>query len=78
VTLGAPDDVAISVVGLTKRFGSQTIWEDVTFDIPKGEISVILGPSGTGKSVLLKHFVGLLKPTSGRCSRHASIEASLW
>lgn len=59
------DDVAISVVGLTKKFGNQTIWEDVTFDVPKGEISVILGPSGTGKSVLLKHFVGLLKPTAG-------------
>ena len=63
--MAAPDDVAISIQHLTKRFGSQTIWEDVTFDIPKGQISVILGPSGTGKSVLLKHFVGLLKPTSG-------------
>ncbi len=63
--MAAPDDVAISIVGLTKKFGKQTIWEDVTFDIPKGQISVILGPSGTGKSVLLKHFVGLLKPTSG-------------
>jgi phospholipid/cholesterol/gamma-HCH transport system ATP-binding protein len=63
--LSAPDDAAISIVGLTKRFGKQTIWEDVTFDIPKGQISVILGPSGTGKSVLLKHFVGLLKPTAG-------------
>ena len=59
------DDAAISVVGLTKRFGSQTIWEDISFDVPRGEITVILGPSGTGKSVLLKHFVGLLKPTSG-------------
>jgi phospholipid/cholesterol/gamma-HCH transport system ATP-binding protein len=59
------EEAAISVVGLTKRFGTQTIWEDVTFDIPKGQISVILGPSGTGKSVLLKHFVGLLKPTAG-------------
>lgn len=58
-------DTAISIVGLTKRFGTQTIWEDITFDIPKGEISVILGPSGTGKSVLLKHFIGLLRPTSG-------------
>ncbi|HYZ93462.1 MAG TPA: ABC transporter ATP-binding protein [Actinomycetota bacterium] len=58
-------DAAISIVGLTKRFGSQTIWEDITFDIPKGEISVILGPSGTGKSVLLKHFIGLLRPTAG-------------
>ena len=63
--MAAPDDVAISIVGLTKKFGKQTIWEDVTFDIPKGQISVILGPSGTGKSVLLKHFVGLLKPTAG-------------
>ena len=63
--MAAPEDVAISIVGLTKKFGKQTIWEDVTFDIPKGQISVILGPSGTGKSVLLKHFVGLLKPTSG-------------
>jgi phospholipid/cholesterol/gamma-HCH transport system ATP-binding protein len=59
------DDAAISVVGLTKKFGSQTIWEDINFDVPRGEITVILGPSGTGKSVLLKHFVGLLKPTSG-------------
>ena len=58
-------ETAISVVGLTKRFGTQTIWEDVTFDIPKGEITVILGPSGTGKSVLLKHFIGLLRPTAG-------------
>jgi phospholipid/cholesterol/gamma-HCH transport system ATP-binding protein len=58
-------DAAISVVGLTKKFGSQTIWEDITFDVPRGEITVILGPSGTGKSVLLKHFVGLLKPTAG-------------
>jgi len=65
VARGNEQDAAISVVGLTKRFGSQTIWEDVTFDVPRGEITVILGPSGTGKSVLLKHFVGLLKPTSG-------------
>ena len=63
--MAAPDDAAISIVGLTKKFGTQTIWEDITFDIPKGQISVILGPSGTGKSVLLKHFVGLLKPTAG-------------
>jgi phospholipid/cholesterol/gamma-HCH transport system ATP-binding protein len=53
------------VVVLTKLFVSQTIWEDITFDVPRGKITVILGPSGTGKSVLLKHFVGLLKPTAG-------------
>ena len=58
-------DVAISIKGLTKSFGPQTIFEDVTMDIPKGAITIILGPSGTGKSVFLKHLVGLLKPDRG-------------
>jgi phospholipid/cholesterol/gamma-HCH transport system ATP-binding protein len=61
----AKPETAISIVDLTKKFGSQTIWADVSMEIPKGEITVILGPSGTGKSVLLKHLVGLLRPTSG-------------
>ena len=39
--------------------------EDISFDVPKGKITAILGPSGTGKSVLLKHIVGLLKPDRG-------------
>ena len=57
--------VEIKVEGLTKRFGSQTIWDDVTLTLPAGEISVMLGPSGTGKSVFLKTLVGLLKPDAG-------------
>ena len=57
--------VEIRVEGLTKVFGKQTIFEDVSLTIPAGEISVMLGPSGTGKSVFLKHLVGLLKPTRG-------------
>jgi phospholipid/cholesterol/gamma-HCH transport system ATP-binding protein len=57
--------VEIKVEGLTKAFGRQTIFEDVTLTIPAGEISVMLGPSGTGKSVFLKHLVGLLKPNRG-------------
>jgi phospholipid/cholesterol/gamma-HCH transport system ATP-binding protein len=57
--------VEIRVEGLTKSFGRQTIFEDVTLTIPAGEISVMLGPSGTGKSVFLKHLVGLLKPNRG-------------
>jgi phospholipid/cholesterol/gamma-HCH transport system ATP-binding protein len=57
--------VEIKVEGLTKRFGSQTIWNDVTLTLPAGEISVMLGPSGTGKSVFLKTLVGLLKPDNG-------------
>jgi phospholipid/cholesterol/gamma-HCH transport system ATP-binding protein len=57
--------VDIKVEGLTKSFGRQVIWEDVSFTLPKGEISVLLGPSGTGKSVFLKHLVGLLRPDRG-------------
>ena len=54
--------VPIAVNGLTKSFGSSVIWEDVTLEIPTGEVSVMLGPSGTGKSVFLKSLIGLLRP----------------
>ena len=57
--------VAVEVEGLSKSFGSQNIWSDVTLTLPPGEISVLLGPSGTGKSVFLKSLVGLLKPEKG-------------
>jgi phospholipid/cholesterol/gamma-HCH transport system ATP-binding protein len=57
--------VEIRVENLTKRFGRQTIWEDVSLTLPAGEISVLLGPSGTGKSVFLKTLIGLLKPENG-------------
>ena len=57
--------VEIKVDGLTKSFGKQLIWGDVTLTIPAGEICVMLGPSGTGKSVFLKTLIGLLKPDKG-------------
>ncbi|GAA3443996.1 ABC transporter ATP-binding protein [Planomonospora venezuelensis] len=57
--------VEVVVEGLTKSFGKQVIWEDVTLTLPAGEISVLLGPSGTGKSVFLKSLVGLLRPERG-------------
>ena len=57
--------VTIDVTGLSKSFGSSVIWEDVTMSIPSGELSVILGPSGTGKSVFLKSLIGLLRPERG-------------
>ena len=44
--------VEIKVEDLTKSFGKQLIWGDVTLTVPAGEICVMLGPSGTGKSVL--------------------------
>jgi phospholipid/cholesterol/gamma-HCH transport system ATP-binding protein len=50
---------------VTKSFGSHTVLEDISFDVPKGRITAILGPSGTGKSVLLKNIIGLLRPEAG-------------
>jgi len=58
--------IEVVVEGLTKSFGRQNIWRDVTLTLPPGEVSVMLGPSGTGKTVFLKSLVGLLKPESGR------------
>jgi phospholipid/cholesterol/gamma-HCH transport system ATP-binding protein len=57
--------VEVRVEGLTKSFGRQNIWSDVSLTLPTGEISVLLGPSGTGKSVFLKTLVGLLRPERG-------------
>jgi phospholipid/cholesterol/gamma-HCH transport system ATP-binding protein len=57
--------VEIEVQNLTKSFGKQTIWADVSLTLPAGEICVMLGPSGTGKSVFLKTLIGLLKPDQG-------------
>src|SRR3954471_7078229 len=58
-------DAIISLRAVTKRFGSHTVLEDISFDLPKGKISAIMGPSGTGKSVLLKNIIGLLRPDAG-------------
>ncbi len=55
----------ISIRKLTKKFGTQTVLNALDFEIPKGKITVIIGRSGEGKSVLLKHFMGLIEPDSG-------------
>jgi phospholipid/cholesterol/gamma-HCH transport system ATP-binding protein len=56
----------IEVRQLNKSFGSHQILENLSFQIEKGESLVILGRSGGGKSVLLKHLIGLLQPDSGQ------------
>jgi phospholipid/cholesterol/gamma-HCH transport system ATP-binding protein len=48
-----------------KRFGSQVVLNGVDLDVQEGETLALLGPSGTGKSVLLKHIIGLIHPDSG-------------
>lgn len=56
----------IRFVNLVKRFGARTVLKGVSFEIQEGEILFILGTSGTGKSVLLKNIVGLLRPDEGQ------------
>jgi phospholipid/cholesterol/gamma-HCH transport system ATP-binding protein len=56
----------VVVNGLTKSFGRSTVWRDVSMAIPPGELSVIIGPSGTGKTVFLKSLIGLIKPERGQ------------
>src|SRR6266480_2877568 len=56
----------IEVRDLKKSFGPNSVLEGVSFRIEKGESVVIIGRSGGGKSVLLKHLIGLLKPDSGQ------------
>ncbi|HCE69170.1 MAG: ABC transporter ATP-binding protein [Geobacteraceae bacterium GWC2_55_20] len=56
----------ISMRNVHKSFGSQKVLDDLCLDIPEGKITAIIGPSGEGKSVLLKHLIGLLQPDSGQ------------
>jgi len=60
---GLPD--AIEFVGVHKSFGSNHVLRGLDLGLPEGQISMILGPSGTGKSVCIKHIVGLLYPDEG-------------
>ncbi|MGO9174722.1 MAG: ABC transporter ATP-binding protein [Desulfobaccales bacterium] len=62
----AGQDPIIVVDGLTARFGDNTVFERVSFQVNRGEILVILGGSGCGKSTLLKHLIGLYPPAAGR------------
>jgi phospholipid/cholesterol/gamma-HCH transport system ATP-binding protein len=60
------DGIAVDVTDVKKTFdGKDFVLNGIELKIPKGQITVIIGFSGTGKSVLLKHILGLLKPTSG-------------
>lgn len=56
---------SVEVSGLTKSYGRQNIWRDVALSFPPGEITALLGPSGTGKSVFLKSIMGIVEPEAG-------------
>ena len=56
----------IKIINLFKSFGGNKVLDGINLELPSGQITVVIGKSGVGKSVLLKHIVGLIKPDSGQ------------
>ena len=59
-------DPVIRLIGVEKTFSGQPVLRGLNLDIPRGKLTTIIGRSGGGKSVLLKHLIGLLKPDRGQ------------
>jgi phospholipid/cholesterol/gamma-HCH transport system ATP-binding protein len=59
------DDTTIKIVDLHKSFNGQKVLDGINLEVKRGKITVIIGKSGGGKTVLMKHLIGLLKPDSG-------------
>ena len=68
----------IRIQGLRKSFGGQPVLRGVDLDVATGEIMVIIGRSGGGKSVLLKHLLGLLRPDAGAVLVDGTDITRLW
>src|SRR5947207_2725578 len=60
-----PQGVRVTVRGLRRSFDGQPVLKGLNFEVERGEIFVVMGPSGSGKSVLLKHIIGLETPDAG-------------
>ena len=61
---------AASVVGISKRFGKTSILENISFDVAEGEVLVLLGASGSGKTTILRIIAGLEQPYTGKIMLH--------
>jgi ABC-type Fe3+/spermidine/putrescine transport system ATPase subunit len=65
-----PTPAAASVVGISKRFGETSILENINFDVAEGEVLVLLGASGSGKTTILRIIAGLEQPYTGKIILH--------
>ena len=65
-----PPPAAASVVGLSKRFGKTSVLENISFDVAEGEVLVLLGASGSGKTTILRIIAGLEMPYTGKVILH--------
>ena len=62
----APSGPLIRFVDVRKAFGTKVVLDGLSFDVERGEAFAIMGPSGTGKSVTIRHVIGLMKPDAGQ------------
>src|SRR5690349_12910851 len=65
-----PSSAAASVIGLSKRFGKASVLENISFDVGEGEVLVLLGASGSGKTTILRIIAGLEMPYTGKVILH--------
>ncbi len=65
-TTGHDQRRVIELRHVSKRFGRLVVLDDLSLSVERGKCLVVIGPSGTGKSVMLKHIVGLICPDPGR------------
>ncbi|GMV29693.1 MAG: hypothetical protein AMXMBFR59_18180 [Rhodanobacteraceae bacterium] len=61
----SPADALVRIRGLRTRLGAKVIFDGVDLDVPRGRVTAIMGPSGTGKTTLLRHITGQLPPDAG-------------
>ena len=66
----ANPQAAASVIGLSKRFGKTSVLENISFDVAEGEVLVLLGASGSGKTTILRIIAGLEMPYTGKVILH--------
>ena len=71
------DDIPVQVKHVSKAFGGRKVLDDITFDVPKASAFCLLGRSGTGKSVTLRHLIGLVQPDQGQIFIEGSDIAAL-